>query len=130
MNPLLLIRNSVRLEGAGPFGFHVVNVGLQLVVSCLFARFCHQLFSPLSTSLTFLASILFATHPIHVEAVRDGSCSLYSSLRLLDDILLHVLQVANVVGRAELLAAIFFLLAFTSFTKAVSSVVRLFFFDG
>jgi Flp pilus assembly protein TadD len=73
------------LFGAAPFGFHLVNVGLHALVSVLvlvvFAR------AGVAPAVAFAAAALFASHPVHTEAV------------------------ANVVGRAELLAAAGFLLA-------------------
>jgi len=73
------------LYGAAPFGFHVVNVGLHALVSVLvlvvFAR------AGVASGVAFAAAALFASHPVHTEAV------------------------ANVVGRAELLAAVGFFLA-------------------
>lgn len=71
--------------GAAPFGFHLVNVGLHALVSALvlvvFARV------GVAPAVAFAAAALFASHPVHTEAV------------------------ANVVGRAELLAAAGFFVA-------------------
>ncbi|XP_067118207.1 protein O-mannosyl-transferase Tmtc3-like [Centruroides vittatus] len=64
------------------FGYHLVNVVLHAIVCLLYYRIC-LLFLPSKTS--FIASVLFAVHPIHTEAVT------------------------SVVGRAELLSAIFYL---------------------
>ncbi len=72
------------LWGDIPVGYHVVNVllhgGVTVLVVLLLGRF-------LPVSAAFLAGLIFAVHPVHVEVV------------------------ANVVGQAELLAAFFFLLA-------------------
>jgi hypothetical protein len=72
------------LWGDVPVGYHLVNVlyhgGVTVLVVLLLAEF-------LPVAGAFLAGLLFAVHPVHVEAV------------------------ANVVGMAELQAAFFFLLA-------------------
>ncbi|KAK0410117.1 hypothetical protein QR680_004957 [Steinernema hermaphroditum] len=69
-----------------PIGFHLVNVLLHAIVSCLVlkvaTRFCD------SRGSRLFCGLLFALHPIHCEAV------------------------ANLVGRADLFAAFFSLLVF------------------
>ena len=81
------------------FWFHVVNVALHALVTALFVRVCvisRALSEPLYATVAGLA---FALHPVHVEAV------------------------ANVVGRAEMLAAVFFctgLLAYLESMRARS----------
>src|SRR5439155_1799593 len=77
------------LWGNNPFGFHLANASLNalnaaLVLAVLLALFGDRV-SPLYLAL---ASLLFAFHPIHIEAVN------------------------MVVGRTELLAAFFGLLTF------------------
>ncbi len=73
------------LWGSNPRGYHAVNVALHALVSWLVFRIALAvLASPLAA---FAAAGLFAVHPVHTEAVT------------------------SVVGLAELLAAIFFLLA-------------------
>jgi len=67
-----------------PFGFHLVNLLLHAAVGCLFFRILQELRLPLLSA--FAAALLFVAHPIHTEAV------------------------AAIVGRAELLAALFGLL--------------------
>lgn len=80
------------LHGLAPFGYHLVNVVAHAVVSVLvLVVFAHVTAAP-ATALG--ASLLFATHPIHTEAV------------------------ANVVGRAELLAALGFFLAWRAWLVA------------
>ena len=70
--------------GEEPWGYHLTNLMLYLVVVCLAYRLLAQVFEPI---LAFMAAALFAVHPIHVEVI------------------------ANVSGRAELLAALGVLLA-------------------
>jgi Flp pilus assembly protein TadD len=75
-------------HGVAPFGYHLVNVALHATVSLL----VFALVARLATWLVAVAAaLLFAVHPIHTEAV------------------------ASVVGRAELLAASGFLLAWLAF---------------
>jgi tetratricopeptide (TPR) repeat protein len=71
--------------GDGPAGFHVVNVLLHVLASALVVRLLIAL--GCSASGALIGGALFAVHPIHVEAV------------------------ANVVGRADVLATIFCLVA-------------------
>ncbi|GFS97681.1 protein O-mannosyl-transferase TMTC2 [Nephila pilipes] len=89
---VLTFRLNYALGGFDPWGYHFFNVILHAGVSALFtslasAIFCH---SPLPT---LVAGLLFAAHPIHTEAV------------------------AGVVGRADVGACLFFLLALLSYMK-------------
>jgi hypothetical protein len=81
-----------------PFGYHVVNVLLHALVAiavfCLGLRILH------SRVAAVAAALLFAAHPIHTEAVT------------------------NIVGRAELLAALGVLLALLAFARARESAGR------
>ncbi|MFO0840571.1 MAG: tetratricopeptide repeat protein [Phycisphaerae bacterium] len=73
------------VHGLNAFGFHAVNVGLHALATWLLWLLARrQLRDDLVAAL---AALLFAVHPVHVEAV------------------------ANIVGRAEILAAAFLLLA-------------------
>lgn len=74
------------LLGANPLGFHLVNVLLHAVVAVLLWRLLCEWGLPVAAAST--AAVLFVVHPIHVEAI---------------DI---------VVGRSELLVALFLLAAF------------------
>ncbi|MBI4519810.1 MAG: tetratricopeptide repeat protein [Gemmatimonadetes bacterium] len=78
------------LWGERPAGFHVVNMLLHASASVLVLVFLAELL-PLAGAVA--GAIVFAAHPVHVEAV------------------------ANIVGIAELLAAIFFLAACTLFLR-------------
>ena len=76
-----------------PFSYHVTNVFLHAVVCCtmffvLSSTVCHS-----TPEVALLASLLFAVHPIHSEAVT------------------------GVVGRAELLASLFYLAAFYTYQR-------------
>jgi tetratricopeptide (TPR) repeat protein len=80
------------LHGLAPAGYHVANVLLHAAVSVLvLAVLARVTGAPLAAAL---AALLFAAHPVHTEAV------------------------ASVVGRAELLAAGGFFLAWLFFLRA------------
>ncbi|MBI3767614.1 MAG: tetratricopeptide repeat protein [Deltaproteobacteria bacterium] len=86
------------IHGLAPVGYHVVNVLLHAAVSVLvFAVFSRVTSAPLPAAI---AAALFAAHPVHTEAV------------------------ASVVGRAELLAAAGFFLAWLLFLRADVRVSR------
>ncbi|XP_051546831.1 protein O-mannosyl-transferase TMTC2 isoform X1 [Myxocyprinus asiaticus] len=81
----LSFRLNYVLGGLDPWGYHLVNVGLHCCVTSLFTALCRPLLGGGPWSL--LAGLLFASHPIHTEAV------------------------AGVVGRADVGAAFCFLLS-------------------
>ncbi len=85
--PLTIISYIINeaLSGNSPFSFHMVNVLLHLSVVLLIFFFVSLLFD--GVAIPFIASLLFAVHPIHTEAVT------------------------GIVGRAELLAALFLIAA-------------------
>ncbi len=84
--PLLLLSFAVdwAIWDGDPFGFHLVNVALHVVASVLVLVFLRRLF-PWWAAL--VGALIFAAHAVHTEAV------------------------ANIVGRGELLVAIFALVA-------------------
>lgn len=110
---VLTFRFNYLLHALEPFGYHLVNLLLHLSVCLLWRRVCRLLLrqcaasgsnaisAPSSSSVSqlntcaFVASLLFAVHPVHTEAVT------------------------GVVGRAELLSSICFLAAFLSYAKSV-----------
>ena len=85
--PLTIVSFAVewRIWGGSPLGFHLTNLGLHAVVSLLILTLLLALSTPLAAAT--LAAMIFAVHPVHVEAV------------------------AQVVGRSELLAGAFYLTA-------------------
>ncbi|XP_022249300.1 transmembrane and TPR repeat-containing protein CG4050-like [Limulus polyphemus] len=89
---VLTFRLNYIFHGLHPLGYHVVNVLLHVVVCLLFHRMCNLFLSQLTS---FVAALLFSVHPIHTEAV------------------------ASVVGRAELLSAIFFICAFIRYVQEI-----------
>ncbi|XP_029104440.1 protein O-mannosyl-transferase TMTC2-like isoform X1 [Scleropages formosus] len=82
---ILSFRLNHALGGLDPWGYHLVNVALHCAVSGLFAHLSRLLLGRGRWSL--LAGLLFASHPVHTEAV------------------------AGVVGRADVGAALLFLLS-------------------
>ncbi|KAM8712089.1 hypothetical protein ACLKA7_012590 [Drosophila subpalustris] len=116
---VLTFRFNYLLHALEPFGYHLVNLLLHIAVCLLWRRVCRLLLrqcvasSNEPTTLTtpslrpsslntcaFVASLLFATHPVHTEAVT------------------------GVVGRAELLSSICYLGAFLSYAHATTSSRR------
>jgi protein O-mannosyl-transferase len=77
--------------GGSPLPFHITNIVLYAVVCVAFYRVVVVL---LPLPAAWLAAALFAVHPVHVESV------------------------GNVVGQAELWAALFMLLALAAFLRA------------
>ncbi|XP_025423842.1 transmembrane and TPR repeat-containing protein 1-like [Sipha flava] len=86
----LTFRMNHYLFGLQPVWFHVINVVLHSLCSILFARLCISV-AGLQHKYGLLAGILFAVHPIHTEAVT------------------------GIVGRADVLACLFFLLSFLTY---------------
>ena len=73
-------------------GYHFANILLHCAVCLLYHRFLRSLTA--SKTIPQISTLLFAVHPIHTEAVT------------------------GVVGRAELLSSIFFLLTLMLYQKA------------
>ena len=87
----LSFRLNHALGGLRPWGYHLVNVSLHGAVTALFTALCRPLLGGGPWSL--LAGLLFASHPVHTEAV------------------------AGVVGRADVGAAFFFLTSLICYAK-------------
>ena len=88
---VLTFRLNYLLGGLDPWGYHLVNVILHALVTALFTHTALELLQDDQAAL--IAGLMFASHPIHTEAV------------------------AGVVGRADVLACLFFLLAFNCYAK-------------
>ncbi|XP_066562869.1 protein O-mannosyl-transferase TMTC4 isoform X2 [Amia ocellicauda] len=97
--------NYLLAGGLHPVGFHVLNIALHSVISVLMIDVFAILIGGLAydgkgkrlnqaPKASFLAALLFAVHPVHTESV------------------------AGIVGRADLLCALFFQLSFLSYCKA------------
>ncbi|XP_042895436.1 protein O-mannosyl-transferase TMTC2 isoform X2 [Parasteatoda tepidariorum] len=89
---VLSFRLNYALGGMDPWSYHFFNVLLHTMVCGLFTHFASIIFCR-SILPTLTAGLLFAVHPIHTEAV------------------------AGVVGRADVGAAFFFLLALLSYMR-------------
>ncbi|XP_060734099.1 protein O-mannosyl-transferase TMTC2 [Tachysurus vachellii] len=81
----LSFRINYALSGLEPWGYHLANVAMHCAVTALFTRLARLLLG--TGCWRLLAGLLFASHPVHTEAV------------------------AGIVGRADVGAALFFLLA-------------------
>ncbi|XP_029324718.1 protein O-mannosyl-transferase TMTC4 isoform X2 [Mus caroli] len=104
---VLTFRINYYLSGGfHPVGFHVVNILLHGSISILMLDVFSVLFGGLQYTgkgqrvhlaprASLLATLLFAVHPVHTECV------------------------AGVVGRADLLCALFFLLSFLGYCQAL-----------
>ena len=97
---VLTFRWNYFIGGLNPFGYHVINVLLHSAVSVLFLRLCTRIFLTYigsgNKALPVLCGLFFALHPIHTEAV------------------------SNVVGRADILCGLFYLLALLSYMNCFS----------
>uniref|UniRef100_A0A3P9I838 dolichyl-phosphate-mannose--protein mannosyltransferase n=1 Tax=Oryzias latipes TaxID=8090 RepID=A0A3P9I838_ORYLA len=99
--------NHLIAGGLHPVGFHVLNIILHAVISALMIDVFAILIGGLgrdedgqrlnlAPKTSFLAGLFFAAHPVHTESV------------------------AGIVGRADLLCALFFQLSFLTYCKAFS----------
>ncbi|XP_063699356.1 protein O-mannosyl-transferase TMTC2 [Culicoides brevitarsis] len=95
---VLTFRLNYLLGGLKPIGYHAVNVFLHCIATLLVIRLARQML-PRGPATT-IAGLLFATHPVHTEAV------------------------AGVVGRADILATVFYLLTLLMYIKHVKSRER------
>ncbi|XP_076361298.1 protein O-mannosyl-transferase TMTC2-like isoform X1 [Tachypleus tridentatus] len=89
---VLSFRMNYWLGGLDPWGYHVVNVLLHVLVTGLFTHFAAGIFMH-HVLPTMVAGLLFAVHPIHTEAV------------------------SGLVGRADVGACLFFLLALQAYIQ-------------
>ncbi|XP_076445785.1 protein O-mannosyl-transferase TMTC2-like [Babylonia areolata] len=91
---VLSFRLNYRLGGLDPWGYHLANVLLHAATAALFTALARRLL--VGTFPTLLAGALFAAHPIHTEAV------------------------AGLVGRADVMACLFYLLALLCYMRYAS----------
>lgn len=84
-----------RLGGLDPLGYHIVNILLHAAVSLLVLQLGLRI--GISLHGAAVGAVLFAVHPVHTEAV------------------------ANLAGRAELLAALFYLLALVGYIDSADA---------
>ena len=88
---VLTFRLNYNLGALHPFGYHFGNVLLHALVTAIFTHLAKALLRRQIPAM--VAGLLFASHPIHTEAV------------------------AGVVGRADVLACLFFILAFLCYMR-------------
>ncbi|XP_016390792.1 transmembrane and TPR repeat-containing protein 1-like [Sinocyclocheilus rhinocerous] len=93
---ILTFKLNILLGGMTPFYFHLVNVFLHCMVTVLLMLTCEQCVFE-DSNFSFLTALLFSVHPIHTEAV------------------------SGIVGRADVLAGVLFLLSFLSYIRSVSA---------
>nr|XP_019955548.1 PREDICTED: transmembrane and TPR repeat-containing protein 1 isoform X2 [Paralichthys olivaceus] len=95
---ILSFKLNILLGGMTPLYFHMVNVCFHCAVTCLLMHTCKSCVFE-DSSLAFITALLFAVHPVHTEAV------------------------SGVVGRADVLACLLFLLTFLSYVRSVGVCV-------
>ncbi|XP_056366578.1 protein O-mannosyl-transferase TMTC1 isoform X1 [Oenanthe melanoleuca] len=91
---VLTFKLNILLAGMNPFYFHAVNVILHCLVTLVLMYTCDKAVFK-DCRLAFVTALFFAVHPIHTEAVT------------------------GIVGRADVLACLLFLLAFLSYNRSV-----------
>lgn len=90
---VLSFRLNYFLGQLSPWGYHAVNVVLHVLVTAVFTYYARLVFS--ETRPTLIAGLIFASHPVHSEAV------------------------AGIVGRADIGACLFYLIAILAYMKYV-----------
>ncbi|XP_071278492.1 protein O-mannosyl-transferase TMTC1 isoform X2 [Agelaius tricolor] len=90
-------RLNILLAGMNPVYFHAVNVILHCLVTLVLMYTCDKAVFK-DCRLAFVTALFFAVHPIHTEAVT------------------------GIVGRADVLACLLFLLAFLSYNRSVDQL--------
>ena len=67
---VLTFRLNYQLHELDTWGYHAVNIGLHVLATGLFGCLCRRVvFGNWRGDVVFLATCLFATHPVHTEAV-------------------------------------------------------------
>ncbi|XP_074554804.1 protein O-mannosyl-transferase TMTC1 [Halichoeres trimaculatus] len=95
---ILTFKLNILLGGMTPLYFHIVNVCLHCAVTCLLMHTC-ECCTFEDSHLAFVTALFFAVHPVHTEAV------------------------SGIVGRADVLACLLFLLTFLSYIRSVGACV-------
>lgn len=93
---VLTFRANFLAGGLRVRGYHLVNVALHCACSALFGHLALDVLK-LDLGPACLAAMLFAAHPVHTEAV------------------------SSIVGRAEVLCCLFFLLSFLCYHKCTEA---------
>lgn len=116
------------LWGTHPVGYHVTNVLLHILCSCLALLIAERL---CSKSAGLACGLLFAVHPLHVEAVAwiGARADLLCCLFLLCGLYLHVEGGRRRDRRQPLLVGLAFAMALCSKELAISFPAVLFTYD-
>lgn len=69
---VLTFRLNHAIHGLQPLGYHLVNVLLHCLATLLFLYTCWYVIFTKCSGAALLAGLLFATHPVHTEAVSDS----------------------------------------------------------
>ncbi|XP_032222074.1 protein O-mannosyl-transferase TMTC1 [Nematostella vectensis] len=93
---VLTFRLNFILHGLDPLGYHLINVVCHVLVCLTFVHFVEKHVWR-CTRLAAITGVLFASHPIHTEAVT------------------------GVVGRADVLACFLFLLSLLSYIRSLKN---------
>jgi protein O-mannosyl-transferase len=119
--PILLVSYAIQwwIHGASAVGFHVVNVALHALATLLLARFLARILVP--GPVAFGAALLFAVHPIHVEAVTSlvGRGETLAAVFVFATLLASLQYREEPRGRLLVAALVFYLLAIFSKESAV-----------
>uniref|UniRef100_A0A8C4RKU1 dolichyl-phosphate-mannose--protein mannosyltransferase n=1 Tax=Erpetoichthys calabaricus TaxID=27687 RepID=A0A8C4RKU1_ERPCA len=91
---ILTFKLNILVCGMTPMSFHAVNLFLHCAVTVLLMYICEKTVFD-DNILAFLTALLFAVHPIHTEAV------------------------SGIVGRADVLACLLFLMTFLCYIRSV-----------
>lgn len=98
---ILTYRVENALFGMNPYYMKITNLILHCLLTCLIIPLSNTIFG--RKSVTAIATILFSIHPIHTEAV------------------------SSIVGRADILAALFFVITIFLYMKFIKSGTIVFF---
>ena len=93
-------RLNYALSRAHPRSYHLLNVALHALATYLFVLYARTVVPRRLRQGALLSGLMFALHPVHTEAV------------------------AGVVGRAEVLSAVFFFAALLSYRRHVSKLLK------
>ena len=92
---ILTFRMEIKKFGLNAYNMKITNFFLHCVASCVLLIVLNRLFNNINRNVIFLAAILFAVHPVHTEAV------------------------AGIVGRAELLSTLCYLIGIWIFLSII-----------
>ncbi|KAK7834021.1 hypothetical protein U0070_005002 [Myodes glareolus] len=123
-NPSWAVMLNIFLTGMDPFYFHVVNVILHCLVTLVLMYTCDKTVFK-NRRLAFVTALLFAVHPVHTEATSDTLAKTSAqqgteqAFNVRTVVWPHEEPVAGIVGRADVLACLLFLLAFLSYHRSL-----------